>query len=420
MKKLMPEHKEYWIKKGMSEEEAGIQSQRMAGGRSKWNPNYWMLRGYTYDLAIEQSNLERKNHPATHDNRLKRFDGDEEAYAEWIAQNCPLSKTNMLKKMTEEEYTEKVRNHGKRLIGNSPNDISYWIKKGFTEDEAKEKVHQSAIENSARRVEYWIKRGYSEEEAVIKVSTIQDNTSLESFIARYGEEEGQIRYNKYIDLLRAKSKVCIEYWLSLGYSEEDAVKKISEHQSEVSKRGPANIRYWLDRGYDEEAAEQMRLSVIRSKFANCTAYWLDRGYDLEEAQLMVKQTQSSRGKLGMLAQLGRARSKLEQIFDEKTNQYEKIWPSSVERKDGSYYFPDFEFKGCFVEIYGDYWHANPSLYGPESKIKDYIAKDKWKKDGLRIEEIQEITGKPVFIIWESDFNKPNVLEEKIYEISKYF
>lgn len=67
------------------------------------------------------------------------------------------------------------------------------------------------------------------------------------------------------------------------------------------------------------------------------------------------------------------------------------------------YFPDLVFDEFILEIYGDYWHGNPKIYDENSTIiGDLIAKDKWDMDRVRVDRIESITKKPVFIWWESD------------------
>lgn len=91
--------------------------------------------------------------------------------------------------------------------------LEYWVEKlGDVEGKKKyEKLKSSRSENGKRAiqsrvdkgmtrqatqrcVEYWLVRGYTEEEAKNKVSEFQSR-GLEFFIDKYGKEEGTIRYN---------------------------------------------------------------------------------------------------------------------------------------------------------------------------------------------------------------------------------
>ncbi len=233
---------------------------------------------------------------------------------------------------------------------------------------------------------------------------------------KYGETEGAKKYKEYSDARRLLSKRCVEYWIQLGYTELESIELGSKHQYEVSSKGPHLIQYWLDKGYSEEEAENFRYEYCLKKFVGSKYYWLDKGYSEEEAQKISRKHQSEFGKRGILCQVGKFHSKLEKHFDKMTLHIEnKKITSAVKRDNGRYFFADFEFDNCFVELYGDYWHGNPKIYGPEAVIGDYkIAKDKWKADEERIKEIEEATNKKVIIIWESEFkDNPNKIKEII-------
>lgn len=59
---------------------------------------------------------------------------------------------------------------------------------------------------------------------------------LESFIFREGIEEGTISYNKFVETQKKSSKRCIEYWISNGYSKQEAIECVKNHQTTFSKK----------------------------------------------------------------------------------------------------------------------------------------------------------------------------------------
>ncbi len=83
------------------------------------------------------------------------------------------------------------------------------------------------------------------------------------------------------------------------------------------------------------------------------------------------------------------------------------------------YFADElnEDKKIIIEINGDYTHANPSKYKPESIIRlsgqSFTAQEKWDSDKIKIENLNKI-GYKVLVIWESD----NLVEvkNKLYQL----
>jgi len=69
-----------------------------------------------------------------------------------------------------------------------------------------------------------------------------------------------------------------------------------------------------------------------------------------------------------------------------------------------------------LEVYGDYWHANPNVYQPNAKInrgKMFIpAEEVWKLDKKR-EQCLESKGYRVVIVWQKDWKEkgPELLRE---------
>lgn len=418
-KARVPENKEYWLDEGYSTEEAEIMAQRHKGSRAKQNVAYWLNRGYNLELAEKLAEEQKMLKKGTRRAKLiqEKFGGNEESYKTWARENCSLTKENMLKRMTQEEYETLKHKSGMMLIGKRPTDDQYWLDRGFTLEEAKQKRTEHAKTSTPRCVEYWINKGYSEEKAKIEVSKYQDNCSLESFKSRYGEELGEQRYERFVQTQKETSVLSALYWMKQGLTEEEAISKVSEIQTDISKQSPVYVEYWIKRGYDLEEAEELRVRNIQLKFANCLEYWLDKGYTEEESIENVKRVQSERGIRAQL-KIGTRTSSLEVIFDKATSRYDKIWCSSVKRDDcNRYFFVDFEFEKCIVEIYGDYWHANPNVYSDDLVVNGLTATQIREWDAKRKEMIERITGKPVFVIWESEFP---ILEEKINEISAYF
>jgi hypothetical protein len=59
-----------------------------------------------------------------------------------------------------------------------------------------------------------------------------------------------------------------------------------------------------------------------------------------------------------------------------------------------------------IEMFGDYWHCNPTQYAPDyyhSQL-DMTAEDKWAYDNQRIQYLKD-KGYHVAVIWESDYKK---------------
>jgi len=173
---------QFFIERGWTEEDATEEISKRAEELKQRNQlciEYWIKRGYSEDegrekIAIIQSKNSKlvKNHVGKSKKVLR-----EKGY-------------------TEEEITE---------ICLTPANVRFWIKKGYSEDEAVEMVSKNAkyaascvdpekVITSTKLV-YWTNMGYTEEEAIKLRSKRQSTFSLSKCIEKYGEEEGVKRFN---------------------------------------------------------------------------------------------------------------------------------------------------------------------------------------------------------------------------------
>lgn len=139
-------------------------------------------------------------------------------------------------------------------------------------------------ENNASLVSknYYICRGYSEEYAIKTISEYQNITSEASYIKRYGEEEGKKKYQEHIGLVSKKSK---EYFAT------------HEHQLSYSKTiNPSTGEYYTKEECLEKMKENFRkgsdkMSQLFKEGKVFTIwqpeYWLRQGYSEKEAKDII-------------------------------------------------------------------------------------------------------------------------------------
>ena len=81
---------------------------------------------------------------------------------------------------------------------------------------------------------------------------------------------------------------------------------------------------------------------------------------------------------------------------------------------------NFERK-LIIEINGDFWHANPTIYDADDKLPHLggvkLAKDIWERDHKRKKLLEQL-GYKVVIIWESDWKDKNKRSKIKREINK--
>lgn len=133
--------------------------------------NYWILRGWSEEIALRKKHESQKLIPNKSPYSVKSYVG-------------------LVNPATQLEYTQ--------------SEIEYQIK-------SKRSINK----------EYWIERGHSEQDAIEKVSEVQRRLSQKS-VEKYRAGE-HIRFD-----------VSVEYWTSRGFSEEDAKKKLALRQDTLS------------------------------------------------------------------------------------------------------------------------------------------------------------------------------------------
>ena len=136
----------------------------------------------------------------------------------------------------------------------------------FLPENKTNEIKISSRKNNRLCVEYWTSRGYTEDEA-IKLISEQQKKSSACVVNRSSIKKGEID-----DIFfREKSCFCIEYWVKRGYTEDEGKNKISELQSKLNKRvlkrkSPKTIDYWVNNGFSENEARE-KISEIQSTFS---------------------------------------------------------------------------------------------------------------------------------------------------------
>ena len=303
-------------------------------------------------------------------------------------------------------------------------------------------IKQYKRERSKVCIEFWIKKGFTEEYAKEKISEQQ------SKIGKLNKGKTKIINKEYIESLgldsknffRKRSIWCIEYWLERGFSEKDAKKKISELQTELAKRNLSKTKnerqlynkkslvYWTNKGYSEDDAKKI-ISNSQKTFSleKCIdKYGDEEGYKKwKERQI---KWQESLNKVGF-HQLGHSKISQE-LFNEIIKKYleddkdyvfyeTKNKEYTLKNSNGFYYRYDFcDLKRRkFIEFNGDIYHANPELYKEIDKpnpFHDKTAKEIWAIDEDK-KSIAEKNGFKELVIWEKDYreDKEKIINECI-------
>jgi very-short-patch-repair endonuclease len=210
-----------------------------------------------------------------------------------------------------------------------------------------------------------------------------------------------------------KSVWKVDYWLSIGYSEEDAIKKVKEYQSNNAKKrdyekSPSVLskQYWFNLGHDDEFATN-RIAEIQSKLsANSKKFYGKR--HTEDAKKRISQTMKSHinsyGKTEWALHFGdfsNYRSDGEVEIFNFVNSISKDVCANEFLLD---YNVDILVGNKIIEYFGDFWHGLPTLFLEDDIhpiIKTPISEIR-KYDEIKIKTLQE-NGYEVLIVVESEF-----------------
>lgn len=310
------------------------------------------------------------------------------------------------------EYEEKILFHkkNKRLVNPLCNE--YWISKGFSLDEAIKKISDNQkkanklvknrvkinkefikkknnlndnevkkffLDRSVLSVNYYLNKGLTINEAELIISKKQ------SEINQKGLKTKKLNPNKY-NLTNKKNK---SYWINNGYSEEDAIKIISENQKTFSlqickeKYGEENgIKIFTERQHKwlTSLSNGGNLNKGYSKTSQKLFYEILNKYNIEDRENVFFSTKNNEYKLNKeLPLVG-------------------VW---------MYDFTDTKNKKI-IEFNGDLFHANPNIFKSYDKPNPFnnnlTSEIIWDKDNKKINTAKN-NGFDVLVIWESDYKK---------------
>ena len=180
-----------------------------------------------------------------------------------------------------------------------------------------------------------------------------------------------------------------------------------------------NIEYYLNQGMSEDEAKIVlhNRQATFSLYKCIQKYGEDKGLELfnNRQKIWNKKLQKS-FKQGKYIQSPIANQLFIQIKEKLNlnNCIDEKYIFNDELHKG--YLFDFCYNNKLIEFNGDYWHANPNLYGPKSfiKAKNKRAEDIWKYDKIKIQTAID-QGYQVLTIWEYDYhqNKEEVINRCI-------
>lgn len=321
----------------------------------------------------------------------------------------------------------------------------YWMCRGF--DQNKSKI----LANSRLKGQYEYYRLFlrqSREDSIKNAikATSEKGITKENLIKKYGEEEGEKRYQIYCH--KQSIKNTFEYkqkkfgWTkdqfdefnkSRSVTKENLIKKRGVVDGEkiwneyCERQGYTNKKEYFIEKYGEEEGTQKYLFVNFLKSHSLESYIFRYGIE-KGKEKYLKYLDDCKNKFYNTCS-DASQTLFDKIFSNLniSENFECLYGSHGGEKKifvekiSKFYIVDFF---CItnkkvIEYYGDYWHANPLMYDDNTIISypnnvKKTAKEVQERDNMRIKNLIETDlVDDILVIWESEFiNDPDGVVQK--------
>ena len=251
---------------------------------------------------------------------------------------------------------------------NSPYSTLFWTKKINPKTNVNYTTAEAEQERNSRRPirkEYWIAKGYNE---VAAIKLAENQKSKNNMTGAEGSK------NRSPNRLRAHSHRTTDYWMLRGFSENEAITKVSAAQKLFS------IDTCISK-YGEVEGKKVWSASQKQWLNSLKASGIHGGYSKVSMTLFTHLSEKNPDILfgvneAVITVLG-----LSYTVDCLYQKNKKI-----------------------IEFFGDYWHANPIKFAANDMIKGKVVETIWKHDENKLKALTD-AGYQVLIVWESEYNK---------------
>ena len=185
----------------------------------------------------------------------------------------------------------------------------------------------------------------------------------------------------------------VDYYIELGYSEEEAQTKLKERQTTFTKEKCIG-KYGETKGVEVfEKRQKLWSEKVETKYRNGEFSKSPKNYKSSCFSNIEKQF------IEMLIQALRIDGSMFKTY--LTKQLTLFDETTKTR-----YHYDFCYGNKIIEFNGDYWHCNPKIYNPDyyHKMLKCTANEVWERNQVKINHAKS-EGYSVLIVWENDFMK---------------
>jgi hypothetical protein len=174
-------------------------------------------------------------------------------------------------------------------------------------------------------ISYFTDRGWDEKYAKSRISEFQSKTSLGSFIKRYGEIDGNKKFEDYVN---KKSKSFSSNYKK-GYH-----KKFYR---------PSQKEFWIEKNQDPSIGMinmfrqpsldfHKKIKEVGNKWLTCRQidFWVEKGYSYSKAAEKLKEVQDNRSLESLIQKYGKKKGKIK--FDQINNKWLKTLNSKSDEE----------------------------------------------------------------------------------------
>lgn len=231
-----------------------------------------------------------------------------------------------------------------------------------------------------------------------------DTASIESFIRRFGEEEGTKKFEEY---KKRQAYTCSKEYMAKtrGWTEE---------QWNEFNQSRASTKDNFIRRYGKEAGEKKWNEYCAYEaYAGSSLTYFINVYGEKLGKLKYKEICDKKN--FRFKPYSEPSQQLFELIDNKLGDIAKnsLWAKKshefetfITNINGvkKIIRVDYYLNGKIIEFNGDYWHANPDFYlDDEIVCKNMKATEIHKRDQHRYNELEKL-GFKVKVVWENDFN----------------
>lgn len=308
------------------------------------------------------------------------------------------------------------------------------------------------VESGKTTARYWIYRGWDQYVAEVKAEEYRKKIgvvgrvspfSAEFWLGKFNEKTGHpYTYEEAKFKGRSQNPCNKEYWLNLGYGDDESIELSQNRHNDNSNKGSTNLKnkpkgtqknyskrskqYWLNRGFNEFEAEK-KVAEHQTNFSLdiCVAK-----YGEEKGKLIWKRRQDKwQTTLNLKSEeeqkeINRKKTTINgsvSVAEQEITHYlieHGLLVKTQENVTGRY-VADFVIDNKVVEYFGDFWHCNPEVYDATflNTKTDMFAEEVWEKDEMRLRCIRD-AGYDILVVWEKDYKKDK--ENVLNKIKEFF